>query len=35
VLRGSAWVPAAQASGVRDFRVKYFVLPLSERGRAF
>src|SRR5689334_11152642 len=28
VLHGSAWVPATQASGVRDFRVKYFVLPL-------
>jgi len=35
VLHGSAWVPATQAGGVRDFRIKYFVLPLSERGRAF
>lgn len=35
VLHGSAWVPAPQAAGVRDFRVRYFVLPLSERGRAF
>lgn len=35
VVRGSVWVPATQASGVRDARLKYVALPLSERGRAF
>jgi hypothetical protein len=35
LVRGSVWVPATQASGVRDAQAKLFVLPLSERGRAF
>jgi hypothetical protein len=35
VMRGTVWLPAAQAGSVRGFEVDRFVLPLSERGRAF
>ncbi len=35
VLQGSVWIPETQSSGVRDARVQYLAVPLSERGRAF
>lgn len=35
VLQATAWVPAAEASGIRGITVEQLAVPLSERGRAF
>lgn len=35
VLQVTAWVPAAQASGIRGIAIEQLAVPLSERGRAF